>query len=58
VGIAVSVASHPGRAILIFRCSRLALSKVSIAKTGSVWMPKPLPAMHQVADLILVPSDG
>jgi deoxyinosine 3'endonuclease (endonuclease V) len=31
---------------------------VGIAKTRLVWVPKPLPASHHVADLILVPSSG
>jgi hypothetical protein len=31
---------------------------VGIAKTGSVWVPKPLPASHHVTGLILVPSSG
>jgi len=58
VNIVVAIAFHRSRDILPFRCSRSVPPKVSVAKTRSVWVPKPLPAMHHVAGLILVPSRG
>jgi hypothetical protein len=36
----------------------LVLPNVTIAKVGLAWMRPPLPASHQMVDLILVPCCG